>query len=73
MDTQLSLASLLEEAGLFAQMESDHFDTAIYGITDGKAIGTYFEHKFRAHLATRYSYEQGSSASGIDFPVWELI
>jgi len=68
MKLQLSLALLLEEAGVFAQMESDHSDTAIYGVTDGKAIGTYFEHKFRAYLAAGYSYEQGSSARGIDFP-----
>jgi hypothetical protein len=64
----LSLDTLIEEAGLFAQIESDHFDSAIYGVTDGKAIGTYFEHKFQTHLAERYTCEQGSSASGIDFP-----
>jgi hypothetical protein len=68
MKPQLSLDNLIKEAGLFAQVESDHFDRAIYGITDGKAIGTYFEHKFQTHLAARYNYEQGSSASGIDFP-----
>jgi hypothetical protein len=68
MKPQLSLDNLIKEAGLFAQVESDHFDRAIYGITDGKAIGTYFEHKFQTHLAVRYNYEQGSSASGIDFP-----
>jgi hypothetical protein len=64
----LSLDTLIEEAGLFAQIESDQFDSAIYGVTDGKAIGTYFEHKFQTHLAERYTCEQGSSASGIDFP-----
>jgi hypothetical protein len=68
MKPQLSLGLLLEEAGTFAQMESDHSDTAIYGVTDGKAIGTYFERRFQDCLTERYSYEQGSSASGIDFP-----
>lgn len=68
MKPSLSLDTLIEEAGLFAQIEFDHFDSAIYGVTDGKAIGTYFEHKFQTHLAERYTYEQGSSASGIDFP-----
>ncbi len=68
MKPQLSMDNLIKEAGLFAQVESSHFDRAIYGITDGKAIGTYFEHKFQTHLAARYNYEQGSSASGIDFP-----
>jgi hypothetical protein len=65
---QLSLDLLIKEAGAFAQIESEHFDPAVYGITDGKAIGTYFEHKFQVYLAERYTYEQGSSASGIDFP-----
>lgn len=68
MKPQLSLDLLIEEAGNFAQMESDHFDPALYGVTDGKAIGTYFEHKFQDHLSEKYTYEQGSSARGIDFP-----
>jgi hypothetical protein len=68
MKPQLSLDLLIEEAGKFAQMESDHFDPALYGVTDGKAIGTYFEHKFQDYLSQKYVYEQGSSARGIDFP-----
>lgn len=68
MKPQLSVPSLLQEAGTFAEMESAHSEVAIYGITDGKAIGTYFEHKFRDYLSQRYTYEQGSSARGIDFP-----
>ena len=46
MKPQLSLALLIEGAGLFAKMESDHFDASIYGVTDGKATGTYFEQGF---------------------------
>jgi len=68
MKPPLSLALLLKEAGAFAQLESDHSNSAIYGVTDGKAIGTYFEHKFQSYLTEKYSYKQGSSASGIDFP-----
>ncbi len=68
MKSKLSLDLLIEEAGLFAQRESDRFESSIYGVTDGKAIGTYFEHKFQGYLAGKYSYEQGSSASGMDFP-----
>ena len=59
---------LIEEARLFAQVESEHFTASIYGVTDGKAIGTYFEHRFQDRLTDKYSYERGSSASGIDFP-----
>ena len=38
------------------------------GITDGKAVGTYLEHKFTTCLTNIYDYEQGNSASGIDLP-----
>jgi hypothetical protein len=37
-------------------------------VTDGKAVGTYLEHKFQAYLQGRYQYARGSSAKGIDFP-----
>lgn len=37
-------------------------------MTDGKAVGTYFEHKFQAYLQGKFSYTKGSSAQGIDFP-----
>ncbi len=62
----------LKEAGFFARRESDHFEPSIYGVTDGKAIGTYFEHKFQDYLADKYAYEKGGSASGIDFPGLEV-
>ncbi len=68
MKPELSLDLLRQEAGTFSHMESSHSEPTIYGTTDGKAIGTYFEHKFQDYLSTRYSYEQGSSARGIDFP-----
>ena len=40
----------------------------MFGVTDGKAIGTYVEHQFREYLTQRYSFTEGSSARGIDFP-----
>ncbi|MFQ5432846.1 MAG: restriction endonuclease [Nitrospinota bacterium] len=44
----------------------------LFGVTDGKAVGTYIEHAFHKHLQSRYSYKVGSSASGIDFPGLEI-
>lgn len=41
---------------------------ALYGITDGKAVGTHVEQAFREYLLERYTYIFGNSASGIDFP-----
>ncbi len=37
-------------------------------MTDGKAVGTYFEQKFRVYLTERYEFQIGNSAKGIDFP-----
>lgn len=40
----------------------------MFGVTDGKAVGTYIEHKFKAYLAANYEVAFSSSASGIDLP-----
>lgn len=64
----LTLDDLKREARDFAVGESSHHEPLLFGVTDGKAIGTCFEHKFRHHLQTKFSFEAGSSARGIDFP-----
>ncbi len=46
----LTTEALLKEALLFAEIESKYYEPALYGITDGKAIGTYLEHKFKAYI-----------------------
>lgn len=66
--TELTLELLRMEARRFAEIESGHHEPSLYGVTDGKAIGTYFEQKFRHYLRERYDFQEGSSASGIDFP-----
>ena len=66
--SKLTIALLQKEANLFATLESSYDDKNLYGITDGKAVGTYLEHKFQAFLHTKYDYTEGSSAKGIDFP-----
>lgn len=48
--------------------ESTHNEPSLYGVTDGKAVGTYLEHKFVAHLMDNYDFASGNSASGIDIP-----
>ncbi len=64
----LTIDSLCREAYQFALAESHHPEPSLFGVTDGKAIGTYLEHKFQAYLQEKYLYETGSSAKGIDFP-----
>lgn len=64
----LTIEALRAEAAVFAIEESDHDESSLFGVTDGKAVGTYLEHKFRHALSSKYIFEEGSSAKGIDFP-----
>jgi hypothetical protein len=65
---KLTLKSLHKEAEIFSTLQSQTPEKDIFGITDGKAVGTFLEHKFRSYLQNRYEFEGGNSASGIDFP-----
>ncbi|HKN87390.1 MAG TPA: hypothetical protein VJV04_11055 [Nitrospiraceae bacterium] len=65
---ELAIDSLLNEARLFAQYENEHYEPLLYGVNDGKAIGTYLEQKFTHALALNYAFETGNSAAGIDLP-----
>ncbi len=68
MKHNLTVSHLLSEAASFAAQISEQPEPTIYGVTDGKAIGTYLEHQFRSYLAENYTFDAGSSAQGIDFP-----
>ncbi|MEW5829954.1 MAG: restriction endonuclease [Chloroflexota bacterium] len=65
---KLTVEILRKEAAVFSAAESRHAEKSLFGVTDGKAVGTYLEHKFKAYLREKYDFEAGSSASGIDFP-----
>lgn len=62
----LTTSQMLKEAKDFAEIESIYAEPSLFGVTDGKAVGTYIEHKFKAFLATNYEVAFSSSASGID-------
>jgi hypothetical protein len=68
MKSALTVKALCEEAQRFSKIESRHGEPALFGVTDGKAVGTYLEHKFQAYLRKKYNYNGGSSAKDIDFP-----
>ena len=68
MKTILTIDLLQDEAKIFSDIESAHKEPSLFGVTDGKAVGTYLEHKFQAYLHTKFQYIEGSSAKGIDFP-----
>lgn len=72
MKPRLSVDRLCAEAKAFTDRESKHDEPKIYGVTDGKAVGTYLEHKFQDYLEAKYRFETGSSAKGIDFPELEV-
>lgn len=68
----LTIPQMLDEARIFAEIESIYAEPSLFGVTDGKAVGTYVEHKFKAHLAKNYEVAFSSSASGIDLPQLEV-
>ena len=65
---KLTIEILKKEAKNFSIAESSHDEPSIFGSTDGKAVGTYLEHKFQKYLEETYVFVKGNSASGIDFP-----
>ena len=70
MDTKekLTIPKLIEEAQSFCVAQSKYLHRELYGVTDGKAVGTLIEHKFQQHLSVKYELTIGSSARGIDLP-----
>lgn len=55
-------------AGEYAKALSQTQIDSLFGITDGKAVGTFVEHQFNDYLTERFAYKPGNSARGIDFP-----
>ena len=65
----LNLNTLFEAAMNFADDQSSINHLDLRGVTDGKAVGTYIEHKFENYLIDIFPDIQiGNSASGIDLP-----
>ncbi len=42
----LTVELLKSEAKTFADTESSHDEPTLFGVDNGKTVGTYFEHKF---------------------------
>ncbi len=64
----LTVDILRDESRMFAIAEGSHTEPTLYGVDNGKTIGTYIEQKFRDYLKSRFTFAEGNSASGIDFP-----
>ena len=70
---KLTIEKLIEEAQLFCLEQSKFQHKELYGVTDGKAVGTLIEHKFQSHLNDKYEVLVGSSARGIDLPSDDIL
>ncbi len=68
MKPVLTINKLIQAARHFCETESGENHVELIGITDGKAVGTYVEHRFQRFLQSQYSVEVGNSAKGIDLP-----
>lgn len=73
MKEQLTIEKLKAEAKAFCIKESQTQNKILYGVTDGKAVGTYIEHKFKEQLNSKFSTTIGSSAHGIDLPAEDIL
>lgn len=51
---KLTIKRLVEEAQIFCVEQSKIQHPELYGVTDGKAVGTLIEHKFQSHLNEKY-------------------
>ncbi len=69
----LTIPALINEAKQFCESESLTSNDYLFGITDGKAVGTFIEQKFKNHLTAVYSVHIGNAASGIDLPSSDIL
>ena len=70
---KLTIEKLIEEAQLFCVEQSKFQHKELFGVTDGKAVGTLIEQKFQKHLNDKYIVTVGSSAKGIDLPSEDIL
>lgn len=68
MKKKLTIESLIAEAERFCLLNSGLYRNELFGVTDGKAVGTFVEHLFQKFLDERYDITVGNSANGLDLP-----
>ncbi len=69
----LTIPKLIETAKIFCEAESTFSNPTLYGVTDGKAVGTLIEQKFKSLLLNSYTAEIGNAAFGIDLPSADIL
>jgi len=73
MKKKLTIETLIKEAQIFCAEQSKFQHKELFGVTDGKAVGTLIEQKFQKHLNDKYEVTIGSSASGVDLPSDDIL
>lgn len=68
MKQRLTVKKLIKEARIFCDFHSGLYKDELFGVTDGKAIGTFVEREFKSHLLNIYDIDRGNSALGLDLP-----
>lgn len=64
----LTLESLQRAATAFTRGLSETPIPSLYGVTDGKAVGTFVESRFNSFILETHDHIPGNAARGIDFP-----
>ncbi len=72
MKQKLTIKTLIKAAKEFCRAESKFKNEELFGVTDGKAVGTYIEHKFKAFLNEKYVVDTGNAAKDVDLPAPEI-
>ncbi len=65
---ELTIKDLISSANTFCAQETKYKNKELFGVTDGKAVGTYIEHKFKEFLNNSFELDNGNSARGVDLP-----
>lgn len=73
MKPVLTIDYLIREAKIFCNCMSEEDHPELLGVTDGKAVGTYVEHRFQHHLSDNYIVTIGNSAKGTDLPGEDIL
>lgn len=62
----LTQRHLISSAEIFCR--ESHRYRELFGVDNGKTVGTFIEHRFRERLAARFDVGAGNSALGLDLP-----
>jgi len=66
---KLTIQTLCKEAATFSAAQSRTPEKSLFGVTDGKAVGTYLEHKFRDYLKSRYQFDEAVPPAELTSPI----